>query len=658
MAVSSLEIKERIPFAEGMAFGEIGPYQHLEGTVHFDVNPHDISNAAITDLKGAPRDASGMVRTSADFVILQPEDPARGRNRILFDVVNRGNPMAMTNINSGTGRVDPGNGFLMRNGYTVVWCGWQYDVPDVAGITRINVPDALNADGSPISGKIGVAFQTNALAKVNSLSDRLHRPHPTCDINDPDAVLLVREHESGPSRAIPRDQWSFARQEGDRVVPDDSHIYMESGFQPGKIYEVVYTTVGAPVVGLGLLAPRDLVSYLRYASPDQGNPCGGGMEFAFAFGRSQSAMFLREFLYLGLNQDEEGRTVFDGLIPLVAGGGRGTFINQRFGQPSPGPKAGTGGQFPFHDTVQTDPETEITDGLLARLETAGSVPKVFFINTSAEYWWGSAALIHTSPDGERDLKPSENTRVYHFTGNAHIPGRMTLAEVNLSAFSLGRHPTNTVDYRPLLRAALSNLDSWVSSRKEPPPNCHPRLDDGTTAPPETIESTIRSIPGAGFPEHFRYVYRMDLGPDLETGIVSNIPPVLGKPFPCYVPAVDEDGNELAGIRLPDITVPLATHAGWNLRHPDHGAPGLMMALAGSSIPFQATKEGRKSLNDPRQSVEERYSDKDDYLSRVREAAQSLVHQGYLLPEDVETVMSQSSENYDVVTARGIGGASP
>ena len=648
MAVVSLEIKKQRDFANRMAFGEVGSYQQLEGTVHFAVDPDSPIDAIITDLKRSPRDARGMVCSSADFLIIQPTIPSLGRHRILFDVVNRGNPMALTNINSGTGRLDPGTGFLMREGYTVVWCGWQYDVPDVEGISRIDVPEAVTEDGKPIIGKMSVAFQTQSHVQVNTLSDRLHRPHPTRDVNDPEAVLLVREHESGPSQTIPWDKWSFARLEGERVIPDDSHVYMESGFEPGKIYEVVYTTIGAPIVGLGLLAPRDLVSFLKNASTEQGNPCAGDIEFAYAFGRSQSAMFLREFLYLGLNQDEENRVVFDGLIPLVAGGGRGTFINQRFGQPSPGPKAGMGGQFPFHDTVQTDPETGLTEGLLACLRAKGNVPKIFFINTSAEYWWGSAALIHTSPDGKRDLQPSENVRVYHYAGNAHIPGKMTLAEVNLSAFSLGQHPTNTVDYRPLLRAALVNLDRWVSLGEEPPPSCHPRLDDGTAVSPETIESTIRAIPGANFPEHLRYVYRVDLGPQVGEGIVTNVPPVLGKAYPCYVPAVDKDGNELVGIRLPDVTVPLATHAGWNLRHPDHGAPGLMMALAGSSVPFQATKAERESLADPRPSVEERYPDKNVYLSHVREAAKSLVDQGYLMLEDVEKVMAQSSESYDAL----------
>jgi len=426
---------------------------------------------------------------------------------------------------------------------------------------------------------------------------------------------------------------------------------MESGFEPGKIYEVIYTTTGAPVVGMGLLAPRDLVSFLRYGSARQGNPCAGDTKYAYGFGRSQSGIFLRQFLYLGLNQDEQDRTVFDGLIPLVAGGGRGGFINQRFGQPSPGPKAGVGGQFPFHDTVQTDPETGRTDGLLARLAAKGKVPKIFFINTSAEYWWGSAALVHTTVDGRRDLSTSDSVRIYHYAGNAHVPGRMVMTDVNLSAFPRGQQPGNSVDYRPLLRAALVSLDRWVSAGEEPPPSCHPRLDEGTTVPPESIGATFRAIPGVNFPEHLRRVYRMDFGPEADEGIVTEIPPVMGKAYPSYVPGVDDDGNEVCGVRLPDVTVPLATNTGWNLRHPDNGGPGQMTPLAGSTIPFPATRADREASGDPRRSIEERYTSKEDYLEQVKQAAHVLVDQGYLLEEDLETVVERASQLYDLLQSR-------
>jgi hypothetical protein len=653
MAVTTLEIKTRSPFAQGTAFGDVGPYEQLDGTVHFAVDPHHPRNAGIADLKLAPRDARGLVHCATDFRMLKPVALHHGNQRLLLDIVNRGNPTVLTNFNSAVGRMEPGNGFLMRQGYTVLWVGWQDDVPATSGLIRINVPEAVDAGGQPISGKIAVTFQPDARVHVQLLSDRLHRPHPAKDLNDRDATLTVQDHEDAPPQTIPRQQWSFARLEGDRIVPDATHIYLASGFLPGKVYQVVYTTAGAPVIGLGLLAARDMVSFLRYSSTQEGNPCAGHLQYAYSFGRSQSGRFLRHFLYLGLNEDEQERTVFDGLIPLVAGGGRGEF-NQRFGQPSNSNKYSVKNLFPFHDTTQTDPETVRTDGLLARLAARGKVPKVFFINTSAEYWNGHAALIHTDLDGKRDLVPSEAVRVYHLTGTQHTPGNLLLTDTGTADDSRGQQRPNSVDYRPLLRAALVNLDRWVSAGQAPPPSLHPRLDDGTAVPPTHTAATFQAIPGVQFPAHLRSIARLDCGPGVDEGVTTLLPPKVGKPYPNLVSAVDADGNELAGIRLPDISVPLATYTGWNLRHPDIGGPGQTLSLLGSTIPFPATQAERQASGDPRASIEERYVSKEDYLGRVKQAAEVLVQQGYLLAEDLPTVAAQASQRYDLFRGRVSG----
>jgi hypothetical protein len=651
MAVTALEIKTCNPFARGAAFGDVGPYQQLDGTVHFAVDPEHPRNAGITDLKLAPRDAQGLVHSSADFRLLKPVDLQYGNKRLLLDIVNRGNPTVLTNFNSAVGRMEPGNGFLMRQGYTVVSCGWQDDGPAVAGLVRINVPEAVDAGGQPISGRIAVTFQPDTRVHVQLLSDRLHRPHPAKDLNDREATLTVQDHEDAPPHTIPRQQWSFARLEGDRVVPDATSIYLASGFQPGKVYQVVYTTAGAPVIGLGLLAMRDIVSFLRYGAAQEGNLCAGHIQYAYSFGRSQSGRFQRHFLYLGLNQDERERIVFDGLIPLVAGGGRGEF-NQRFGQPSNSHKysmKNLGFSFPFHDTVQTDPDTGRTDGLLARLTARGKLPKVLFINTSAEYWAGHAALIHTDLDGKRDLAPSEAVRIYHFAGTQHGPGNLLLTDA--ADDSRGQHRPNSVDYRPLLRAALVNLDRWVTEGQAPPPSLHPRIDDGTAVAPAHTAATFQAMPGVQFPAHLRSIARLDFGPGKDEGITTLLPPKVGRPYTNLVSAVDEDGNELAGIRLPDISVPLATYTGWNVRHPDMGGPGQTLSLLGSTIPFPATRAEREASGDPRRSIEERYPAKEDYLRRVRHPAEALVGQGYLLAEDLPTVTEQASQRYDLFRGR-------
>jgi hypothetical protein len=614
--------------------------------VHFAVDPNRPANAGIADLQRAPRDAHGLVRCSADVRLLQPVALQRGNQRLLLDIVNRGNPTVLTNFNSAVGRLEPGNGFLMRQGYTVVWCGWQDDVPATPGLIRIDVPEAVDADGKPLAGKIAVTFQPDTRVHVQLLSDRLHRPHPARDLDDHDATLTVQDHEDAPPHTIPRQQWSFARLEGGRVVPDATHVHLASGFVPGKVYQVVYTTVGAPAIGMGLLAVRDMVSFLRYGSAQEGNPCAGHIQYAYSFGRSQSGRFLRHFLYLGLNQDERDRTVFDGLIPLVAGGGRGEF-NQRFGQPSNANKYSVKNLFPFHDTTQTDPDTGRTDGLLARLAARGKLPKIFFINTSAEYWGGHAALTHTDLDGKRDLAPSEAVRIYHFTGTQHGPGNLLLTDTGAADDSRGQHRPNSVDYRPLLRAALVHLDRWVTAGQTPPPSRHPRLDAGTAVPPAHTAATFQAMPEVHFPAHLRSIARLDFGPGVDDGITTLLPPKVGKPYANLVSAVDEGGNELAGIRLPDISVPLATYTGWNVRHPDIGGPGQTLSLLGSTIPFPATRAERQASGDPRPAITERYASKEDYLRRVKHAAETLVQQGYLLAEDLPTVTDQAAQRYDL-----------
>jgi hypothetical protein len=548
--------------------------------------------------------------------------------------------------------LDPGNGFLMRQGYTIVWCGWQHDVPSADGLMRAHVPEARDAD-SPISGQILVKFQPNAPSQVQLLSDRLHRPYPAAHLQEPDATLLVRDHDDAPPQVIPRDQWSFARPENSKIVPDASHIYLASGFVPGKLYQVIYTTAEAPVIGLGLLTTRDIVSFLRYGDAGSENPCAGDIQYAYAFGASQSGRYLRQFLYLGLNEDEQQRSVFDGLLVHIAGGKRGGDFNQRFGQPSSTQKPSMSDRFPFTDTVQTDPETGRTDGLLERLAAKQKCPKIFLTNSSTEYWRGDASLIHTDVQGSHDVPPSPSVRIYHLAGTQHASGILPLTDTNPRDGSRGQQVFNCVDYPPLLRAALVRLDRWVTAQEEPPPSRYPSFADGTAVLPEQTAATFTALPGVRFPAHLPRVVRFDFGPEAEAGVLTVLPPKAGMAYPHFVPAVDEDGNERSGIRLPDISVPLATYTGWNGRHPEMGAPDQLIGLMGATLPFAPTQQEREALGDPRLSIEERYPSKSAYLERVTIAAQALVTAGYLLEEDVETVVEQASHRYDLLVTRSI-----
>ena len=654
MGDASFEIESHSLLAGSKAFGETGAYEQLKGTIRLAVDPEKPRNEVITDLKLAPRDAEGLVRCSADFLVLKPVDPRSGNHRIFFDVLNRGSNQALRFFNRAPPVSNPraplelGDGFLMRRGYTLVWCGWQHDVLSAKGLMSIKVPHAATPAG-PISGKILVKMQPDVPSRVQILSrhhhQMIHPPYPTDDLEGPEATLVERENEDAPQRLIPRDRWSFARLEDGRVVPDPGYIYMSSEFVPGKVYQLVYGTTNPAVVGLGLLAIRDLVSFLRYGTAEGGNPCAGDIIHAYAFGSSQSGRLLRELLYLGLNEDEQGRDVFDGVMSHIAGARRGEF-NQRFGQPSNAEKESVGSLFPFSDAEQTDAETGRTDGLLSRLVARDKLPKVFHTNTASEYWRGDASLIHTDVKGKRDVDPPDNVRVYLFGGTQHVSGVWPMT--NQSPFDdlHTQRPFNTVDYSPLLRALLVRLDRWVTSGEAPPTSRYPRIDDRTAVRPAQTAQVFKGIPGVNFPGHIRHVERFDFGPEGEAGIVTTLPPIAGRVYPNLVSAVDEDGNEKAGVRLPEITVPLGTYTGWNLRHPDTGGPERYVRLLGSIIPFPDTEAAREAAGDPRPSIEERYASKNDYLGQVRSAGQALADEGFLLAEDLELIIEQLGRRYD------------
>ena len=653
MPVTRLEITSQRPFADGQSFGEVGSYTQIDGMAHFAVDPLHPANETVSDITLAPRNEQGQVEFSADFRILRPDDSAKGNRRLLLDVLNRGKALALRNINSAPdiapdAPLHPGNGFLMREGYTVVWCGWQHDVPDTPGLLRINVPEALE-DGEPVSGKIVVTFQPNAVVESQYLSDRMHRAYPSDHLEDWGSVMTVQDDENAPEQVIPRDQWWFARLEEGRRIPDPRYVHLAGGFQPGKVYQVIYTTTGAPVVGLGLAATRDIASHLRFEDAS-GFAGAGELEHAYTFGVSQSGRFLRSFLYHGLNRDGAGRAVFDGFMPHVAGGKRGEF-NQRFAQPSSQATRSVNSLFPFADSPQTDPGTGLTDGLLSRLASQGDLPKVMYTYTSSEYWAGHGALVHTDVEGKQDVEPPDAVRVYTFAGTQHALGGLPLTDTDLVDGYRGAHTFNCLDYRALIRAALANLDRWVSEGDAPPPSQYPRIADGTAVPPAGAAQGLEAAPGVKLPRPLRKFTRLDFGPD--PGVPTIVPASVGRDYPCLVSQVDADGNEVAGIRLPLVSVPLATHLGWNRRHADIGGEGQTLStggasggtLRGSSIPFAATRGDREASGDPRSSIEERYPSRQSFIKQIEGAARQLAADGYLLEEDVEPLAVQAAEHY-------------
>ncbi|MBV9135133.1 MAG: hypothetical protein JO318_20665, partial [Chloroflexi bacterium] len=624
MAVAHLEVTNRRPYAFG--------YERIDGKLHFAVDPIHPANARIVDLDKAPRDANGQVRFWADLVVLQPADAAQSNRRLLYYVVNRGQcpgvpfnrfPPRLPTLPPSE-EIDPGDGFMMRHGWTVAMCGWQWDVQRQPGLLGLEAPQALGPDGQPIRGRVSIAFQPNEPHTFHRLAhwplhpkpgsqSMYHDVYPASDVNESDAQLLA-----GPSRGalkpVPREQWRFAREQDGQVTPDDEHIWLSGGFQSGTWYEVIYTTRSCPVVGTGMLATRDSVAWLRHA-----NPFDRPIDFTYGNGRSQCGRFLREFLYEGLNVDEEGRQVFDGLIPHVAGARRGEF-NMRFGQPSETTSRGFGGLFPFTSDEITDPVTGQTDGLLRRQRQVGGVPKIFTTNTSSEYWRSDCSLIHTDPAGTRDVEPPLEERIYMIAGHQHGSGVPRLVDTTAIG-ARGANQFNIVDGLTPQRAFLINLDRWVSEGVEPPPSAFPHLADGTAISRAQALEQLGSIPGLtllnsdGLPT----LRRVDLGPDVSKG-VAHLPVEVGEPYPSYVSALDADGNEVAGIRVPDISVPVGTHTGWVSRHASTGGAGQLLDMQGATVPFAGTEAERTERNDPRPSISERYRDRQDYATKVRAAA--------------------------------------
>ncbi|HEV8615056.1 MAG TPA: alpha/beta hydrolase domain-containing protein, partial [Methylomirabilota bacterium] len=628
------------------------------GRLSFAIDPAHAANARITDVALAPRNARGRVEFAADVSILLPVDRARCNGRVVLDVVNRGNAVSVPNFNRATRPVfgpasdpnppiDVGDGFLMRRGYAVISCGWQGDVPRIPGLLRLDGPDALDAAGRPLTGRIFTRLQSLADVPHFLLSDRGHIPGPAADLDEREAVLTVRDEADGEPIVIPRERWRFARVLDGRVVPDATHVWMEGGFTRGRLYEITYTTVGAPVRGLGLAALRDAAAWMKHGAAADGNPAAGALRRVYAYGRSQTGRLLRTYLHEDLNLDEQGREAIDGVIANVAGGMRGEF-NQRFGQNSKDRPQMMPHLFPFTDTEQDDPMTGKHGALHARLDARSAAVKVLYTNSSAEYHRGDASLIHTSVDGKADHPHGARTRVYHFAGTEHGLGVWPPSDtVPVPADPTGgddrsQNLRGVVNYAPLLRACLENLDRWVTGGVEPPPSRHPRLDDSTAVAPDELRALFDRIPGAHFPRHHALPQRLDF---------STLPPRRGAAFGTRVSAVDADGNETGGIAMPEVAAPLATHTGWTLRHPDIGGDNQLLVFAGATVPFAATRRQREAAGDPRRSIEERYASRADYLAAVRRAGEALVRQRYMLDEDIEVSVQAAARMYDWLAGR-------
>lgn len=654
--VVRLVIEHREPFAGAAPWGSAGPYERLTGTAYFEVDPFDPLNAVIVDLDNAPRNGRGRVEFSTPFFILKPVDPARGNGKIYYTANNRGNDAL---LNAKTPDDAAAFDFALRLGYTIVDAGWEGDL--VPSPTRLaaNLPIAKQPDGSPIVGRMRVEYSDRNIPRDGTFTLTLEgsaafRSYEAADTNPAHATLTVRETVDGAQQTIAADRWAFGRCPNGRssLTPSTSDICLFEGFRPDRLYELIYAAKDPIVMGLGFATTRDFASFLRNDTRDGSgtvNPLAAadgqvGVKRIYVTGASQTGGYLRDFVYLGFNEDESHRKVFDGVIPTIAGTDR-VFINVRFADPNVFSDQDVSHDFlqtsypPFTYASVTDPITGIRDGILKRPATD---PFVFQIDSATEFWQLRASLNVVDGAGQPIATPA-NVRLYFnsSTGHGFTTSGLLTPPPGQNPRCANPTPSSTSH---TTRALLLAMDGWADRGVAPPPSNYPRVEDNTLVPLEEARRTFPRIPGAAAATVLNELELLDFGPAFGRlgGVIALQPPLRGKRYPLLVPKTDSDGLDVAGIRPMQIRVPLGTSTGWNVRTPDHGAPALC-GLTGSFVPFARTKDERMRAGDQRLSIEERYKDSQGFVRAVDAAAKALVKERFLLQEDADRFVAAAKE---------------
>jgi len=522
-----------------------------------------------------------------------------------------------------------GDALLMKRGVTIVALGWQWDVPPAANLLHFQAPRVGSAARSItglVRSDITIDAPTNTIPLGHSLAGAV--AYPVANPNDPVNVLTVRDSPTGARTIVPRNEWQFARLTAGKVVADPRSVYMPKGFMAGRIYEVVYRAKDPVVVGTGLAAIRDMMSYLKYDPSAIAHARVG-----IGYGVSQTGRFIRHYLYQGFNADERGRVAFDGFFVHTAGAGRGSF-NHRFAQPSRDAQPYSTffyptDVFPFTSVPTRDPVSGQRSGLRDNLRESSST-RIFYVDGGHEYWGRAASLTHTTPDGKRDVDFLPTERRYVISSAQHSsPSAWPLAD---SAKIVGTpaYRGDPLDQRLALRALMSALIDWVTLRKQPPASTYPTLADRNLVRPADLQfPRIPNLPVARIPNQ---PYRMDFGPRWAQGIIDREPPALGAPYPLFVSRVDSVGNELGGIRSIEVLAPLATYYPWQLRS-GMAAADRLVSFRGTFAPLPRTEAERRASGDSRASIEALYGDRTRFLRRVDAGISDLIAHRFLLPED-------------------------
>lgn len=672
--ITSMHVIKTEPAFGGQSFGAVGRYDHVTARVEGVLDPADRRNAIIQDIALAPKDAQGMVHYSTDVELLKPAEAARGNGMLMFEVNNRGNKLALGafndavagNIEARNGLTSPGDGWLMQQGYTVVWWGWEMDVRP--GWKRILMPEivAHQADGSPVTGIVRAEMETPGPVKSMSFSrsQQVMTPpadsydgYPTAKLDNKVAfadgflpTLTVRAREQDPLVPVATEAWHFGTCED---ATDAKHVCMPDGFKPGRLYELIYRARDPLVQGIGFAASRDLGAFLTKAQADDAgtaNPVFRAGQHAIIEGTSQSGRMIRSMLALGFNEDERGQKVFEGAYPHIGGGLMP--LNVRFGQPYRAWGEQTDHtypayEFPFTYGSQTDPLTGRTGGLLDRCQASQSCPLVFHVATVLEMWEGRQSLGFTDPLGRQDFADGATVRTYIMASTQHGPASPPLPAPGVG--NACQQQSNPNPQTWTMRALLTAFTAWVRDGTAPPPSTTPSIAGGTLVAPDQVR--FPPIPANEYggvkrpatltSRVYDTLHPLDFGPEFkpqdESGIITIEPPRVGTAsYGVLVPQVDQDGNDIGGIRSVFAQVPIGTYTGWNVGREDRFEGG-MCNLQGSFIPFAPTKAAREATGDPRLSIEERYgaagNNGEAYVSAMRNAAARLVQERFLLQDD-------------------------
>jgi hypothetical protein len=648
--VTGIEVLERSSFASGMNFGNSGAYEKIKGVAKFSLDPTAAANQRIVDLKFAPRDADGRVTFQSPFILLRP---VKARDsRLVYDVNNRGGIAILGQMdgaspanNDPTTVADAGDGFLMRHGFTLLFSAWTWDVaPPSPGVKPLVFvpPVARQPDGGAITGLVENEFTVNTPMDIAVYAGMRGLTYEPATPNDPAAVLSTRSRPSAAPVQLDRASWHF-------VAPEQpggpGRVQLDHGFQPGTLYELIYTAKDPNVTGAGLAGIRDLLAYFR-DHPFEGTPTPRKI---LIFGISQSGRLIGRMLHDGLDVDETGRLAFDGAYMQVPGGGGSAGFNSRFAQPTRHPSLleehdYPSDGFPFTSTSARDSVTGETASIFDHARDAqGRLPKLIIANTSTEFWNRDASLIATTADGKADVAPAENVRIYALMGAQHYVGRSRNREPYTNCVS-------TTDHYLAMRALLVALDRWTNAGVAPPVSAYPSLRESTLISVEAYRAAFPRGIGLSPPDENLREPRLDFGPRFASeGIADRVPPLQGRPFETRVPAPDADGNDRGGVRLIELQAPLGTHTGWNQRAPATGFAWATARFDGSFVPFART-EAERASDDPRPSIESRYPTRAAFMAKVRGAVKRQITAGFLLSDDAERAISENVGLYDRIMA--------